>query len=71
MISSGGKIPRIKGKKTNRIHHLFSKNEKAVFNLFQWDDEVNHMLFHLLCTNKRDLANLCLRKINCDKKGMQ
>ncbi|MGK7930873.1 MAG: TnsA endonuclease N-terminal domain-containing protein [Microcystaceae cyanobacterium] len=39
-VPSDGQSSRIKGWKTNRIHHLMSRNEKKLFNFYEWIDEV-------------------------------
>jgi len=39
-FSSRGVISRVKGRKTDRVHHLMSNNELAYFYLLDWSDEV-------------------------------
>jgi len=37
---SKGRVSRIKGWKTNRIHHFFSDIQTRCFYLFEWNDEI-------------------------------
>jgi hypothetical protein len=37
---SKGRVSRIKGWKTNRIHHFFSDIQTRCFYMFEWDDEI-------------------------------
>ena len=37
---SNGRVSRIKGWKTNRIHHFFSDIQTRCFYMFEWDDEI-------------------------------
>lgn len=39
-FASNGIVSRVKGRKTERIHHLMSKNELAYFYLLDWSDDV-------------------------------
>lgn len=39
-VSSTGRVSRVKGWKTGRLHHLMSDNEKRYFFLLEWADNV-------------------------------
>lgn len=39
-VPSQGRSSRISGWKTNRVHHFFSDNEKRLFYLLEWSDNV-------------------------------
>jgi len=39
-FASSGMVARVKGRKTNRVHHLMSRNELAYFYLLEWSDKV-------------------------------
>ena len=39
-FASNGVVSRVKGRKTERVHHLMSKNELAYFYLLDWLDNV-------------------------------
>jgi hypothetical protein len=39
-VSSSGRVSRLRGWKTNRLHHLLSDHETALFLLLEWSDVV-------------------------------
>lgn len=42
-FSSKGRVTRIYGYKTKRIHHLQSDNQLRTFLLLEWDDRVKNI----------------------------
>ena len=61
-MPSEGRVSRIYGHKTNRIHHFFSDMETRVFYLFSWEDAV--------CDIRESYPLLDLETVVRDKKGL-
>ncbi|MCK9218364.1 MAG: TnsA endonuclease C-terminal domain-containing protein [Firmicutes bacterium] len=53
---SRGRVTRVKGWKTNRIHHFFSDLQTKCFYAFEWDDEVLDIREHYPLLDLREVV---------------
>jgi hypothetical protein len=57
-FGSRGTVSRIYSRKTNRIHHLLSKNEKYYFYLLEWSDNVMDIREQFPLSNVESAMNI-------------
>ncbi|MEG0774393.1 TnsA endonuclease C-terminal domain-containing protein [Clostridium sp.] len=74
-FSTKGRVSRIKGKTTNRIHHLISDLETNLFYLLDFEDKVTDIKEHYPLLDLEevvsDLSNIRLDKFKDKKTGEQ